>query len=144
MTVFAVTFGDIPRLIYGYDSFGNTCNQNNVFNNETSVLSGIDTTEMMYFFHFNPTFRVFCRLCKKILFRNVFFFDVLYPKTSVEICVKSCPDKALMTPEEVLDFYKRTRSKLCRYDIKPKDYLNEALYAEDGTGPCPKLPVFAE
>ena len=78
------------------------------------------------------------------LFRNVFFFDVLYPKTSVEICVKSCPDKALMTPEEVLDFYKRTRSKLCRYDIKPKDYLNEALYAEDGSGPCPKLPVFAE
>ena len=45
VTVFSLMNGDATRLVYGYDSFGNTCNrENSKISNVT--LSGVDTTDM--------------------------------------------------------------------------------------------------
>ena len=37
IAVFSIMNGDGKKLVYGYDSFGNTCNQNNVNNKITNV-----------------------------------------------------------------------------------------------------------
>lgn len=41
--VFAIVNGDAFRLVYGYDSFGNTCNEGNNFKIQNVTGSGFDT-----------------------------------------------------------------------------------------------------
>ena len=72
----------------------------------------------------------------------MFFFDVLDPAASTEICAKECPREMLSTKEDVQAFAISTGSRLCRYDIEPDDYLDpDLVWSKNGT--CPELPVFA-
>jgi len=46
IAVFSFMFGDAKRLVYGYDSFGNTCNQQYNSRIDNVSLSGRDTSGM--------------------------------------------------------------------------------------------------
>jgi len=46
IAVYSFLHGDAKRLIYGYDSFGNTCNQRHNTPIENMSLSGRDTSGM--------------------------------------------------------------------------------------------------
>ncbi|KAK2149879.1 hypothetical protein LSH36_433g03003 [Paralvinella palmiformis] len=121
IAVFSIMNGDGKKLVYGYDSFGNTCNQNNVNNKIPNVTdSGRDLQG----------------------FSHVFFMSVFDPFGAMQICVKECPDKDLITPEQVKEFAEKTGSRLCHYDVKVSDYGNIDLYNSKGKGLCPKLPIF--
>ena len=80
--------------------------------------------------------RLFCRY---VFFMDIFALEKV--EDSVEICVKQCPDQDLYTPQDVRDFYERTGSRLCTYDIDPSQYTDESLYNNGGGGPCPQLPL---
>lgn len=115
ITVFSIMNGAAARLIYGYDSYGNICNQVNK-KIVDSDKSGLDLAGLKY----------------------VFFMDPIDPHTSLEICVKQCPDKPLKTVDDVIQFYKDTGTKLCDYDVDPKDYHSQDW---GKMGPCPRLQV---
>ena len=117
IAVFSIIEGDSTRLIHGYDSFGNTCNQPNSKILNVSY-NGMDQSGR----------------------GNVFFLDILDPFDSVQLCVSVCPNETLRTKEDVKKFTDRTGSRLCRYDIDPKDYLSQKFRRQ---GPCPDLPVYA-
>jgi len=68
--------------------------------------------------------------------------SVFDPFGAMQICVKECPDKDLITPEQVKEFAEKTGSRLCHYDVKVSDYGNIDLYNSKGKGLCPKLPIF--
>jgi len=72
--------------------------------------------------------------------RNVFFMRMDHPRQAMQVCIKTCPDKYIQTPEEAKEFTLRTDSRLCRYDIDPKDYLTQSW--DSNVGPCPKLPIY--
>ena len=74
----------------------------------------------------------------RLIHRKVFFFDVLNPKESVQLCVRVCPNRDLLTPDDVLDFNNSTGSQLCYYGIEPEEYLSMNFSAK---GPCPSLPI---
>jgi len=122
IAVFTIQEGDAWRIMYGYDSFGNTCNDNNT-NKETA-----DFTELSGL-----------NLIGK---KKVFFMNVLDPGDSMEICVEKCPDRMLYTKQDVKDFGIETGSLLCRYDIDLEDYttLDDSKWSK--LGPCPELPVY--
>ncbi|XP_063874718.1 choline transporter-like 1 isoform X2 [Scylla paramamosain] len=129
---FALVFGDPLRVVNGYDSFGNVCGSDNEdmkgHQDSLIVFSGQDVTD----------------------YRYVLFFDVNDLDGSLKTCVKECPDRTLHTLQDIHDFYKRTGSKLCRYDydkygedVRWVDKLsypsfNASLLLND----CPKLPIF--
>jgi len=117
IAVFSIVEGDSTRLIHGYDSYGNTCNQPNekILNISRN---GMDQSG-------RP---------------NVFFLDILDPFDSLQLCVSVCPNRKLETKADVQKFTQETGSRLCRYDIDPSDYLNQKF---DRVGPCPDLPVYA-
>ncbi|KAI0214390.1 Choline transporter-like protein 1 [Lamellibrachia satsuma] len=116
--VFSIKQGDSMRLIHGYDSFGNTCNQKNgPIPNITH--SGFNTEGKS----------------------NVFFMSMWNPFKSMQLCVNTCPDKDLYTKEDVKEFAERTGSRLCLYDLPIDKYTNSSTeYSRNG--PCPKLPIY--
>ncbi|XP_002731355.1 choline transporter-like protein 1 [Saccoglossus kowalevskii] len=115
IAAFSFTTGNVERLIYGYDSYGNVCNKKNP-PIENIPFSGSDMTGKPH----------------------VFFMNVYNPSDSLEICVSKCPDIDLNTMSEVRDFTIRTGSRLCRYDYEPDSYTS----VKQGTqGPCPETPV---
>ncbi|XP_077982076.1 choline transporter-like protein 1 isoform X2 [Glandiceps talaboti] len=115
IAAYAFTTGNVERLVYGYDSYGNICNM------ENPPIPGISFSGM------NMTGRPY-----------VFFMDVYNPSDSMEICVSKCPDTDMENIDDVKDFSVRTGSRLCRYDYDPQAYASE----NQGTvGPCPKTPV---
>lgn len=111
IAAFAIVNGAASRLVYGYDSYGNTCGK---LNNKLvdTPKSGLNLTGKEY----------------------VFYMNVLDPDSSLHICVKKCPP-VLMTMQQVYDFYKLEESALCDYDIPPESYLTV-----DPSGVCPRLP----
>ena len=68
--------------------------------------------------------------------------NVFDPFDAMQICVKVCPNKDLITPEQVKQFAKDTGSRLCHYNVSIDDYGDLRLYDGSGKGLCPKLPIF--
>ncbi|RZF35015.1 hypothetical protein LSTR_LSTR013032 [Laodelphax striatellus] len=122
---FALAYGNPRRLVNGYDSFGNTCGAEYNEKIGNFSLTGLNMTN------------------KKFLF----FFNMANVRQSMDICVEKCPDRDLLTLDDLRSFYKETGSKLCRYDFdilgenKDPHGLNESLLVSSAYGPCPLLPV---
>uniref|UniRef100_A0A8C6K898 Choline transporter-like protein n=1 Tax=Nothobranchius furzeri TaxID=105023 RepID=A0A8C6K898_NOTFU len=117
---FAIATGGASRLIYGYDSYGNTCGRNNT-KIEGVPLSGADMTEKKYVFFLDP-----CNL------------DLINRKIkSIALCVSQCPAAELKTYYDVKDFALNNGSNLCSYEITPTRYPT----SPDRLTKCPKLPV---
>ncbi|XP_036368257.1 choline transporter-like protein 1 isoform X2 [Octopus sinensis] len=86
-------YGCPYRLLYGIDSWGNTCNLKN--EKIPSVhYSGLDTTHLTYLFTYTNQ------------------------SSHVEetVCVKECPRQIIRTQKELVNFTEETGSNLCRYD----------------------------
>ncbi|XP_046365305.1 choline transporter-like protein 1 [Haliotis rufescens] len=119
IAAFSITKGDAFRLAYGYDSYGNTCDEDNTDKAIPNIEhSGLNLKGKSY----------------------VFFMDVEHPKESMRICVNKCPHEDLDDLRQVAHFSKTTGSHLCRYDVTKDDYEN--LQGPQGLqGPCPMTPV---
>ncbi|KAJ8040264.1 Choline transporter-like protein 1 [Holothuria leucospilota] len=110
---YSLAYGNVLRLVYGYDSYGNVCSQMNE-KIENVTLSGMDMTDRPH----------------------VFFMDITQASASLEICVSKCPDKKLLLLEDIAAYSEENDVKLCRYDIEVDDYTNQE---QDLMGPCPEL-----
>ncbi|XP_071836261.1 choline transporter-like protein 1 [Apostichopus japonicus] len=108
----ALTNGHPERLLLGYDSFGNICGTNNDYV-ENVTLSGQDMTSKPFVFSFSPV------------------APTVDSKPSKMICIASCPNITLVTPEQYADH------EICTYDVPVEDY-NVLTLASDS---CPKPPV---
>lgn len=117
IAVYAIMRGDARRLLYGYDTFGNTCNQQYNTPVENLTLSGRNT-------YGKP---------------NVFFMSIFDPLHSMQLCLPECPTKTLYTPEDVRKYSEQNNVSLCQYDIPPSQYTDQNF---GKTGPCPLLPIF--
>ncbi|KAL8598964.1 hypothetical protein ACOMHN_006774 [Nucella lapillus] len=116
--LFSVTKGDAFRLVYGTDSYGNTCDEDNTDRATPGVpYSGQNLKGRPY----------------------VFFMDVEDPDHSLTLCVNQCPGKQLTSREDIFRFSEQTGSLLCRYDLQPVEYF---LHNNSQAGPCPQLPVY--
>ncbi|XP_064625712.1 choline transporter-like protein 1 [Lineus longissimus] len=116
ITAFSIVNGNFRRLVYGYDSYGDTCGSENTQIINVS-LSGKDLRHKNY----------------------LFYMDVLYPKTSMCICVSKCPDAFLTDIVAVKAFSNRTGSKLCDYHLLRDEYTPDK---QSKRGPCPLTPIF--
>uniref|UniRef100_A0A8D3CFZ1 Choline transporter-like protein n=1 Tax=Scophthalmus maximus TaxID=52904 RepID=A0A8D3CFZ1_SCOMX len=117
---YPIATGAASRLFSGYDSYGNTCGQNNT-KIEGVPLSGRDMTENKYVFFLEP-----CNL------------DLINRKIkSIALCVSKCPATELKTYDDLKKFALNNGSHLCSYDISPTRYTG---HSERFTK-CPKLPV---
>ncbi|XP_030851510.1 choline transporter-like protein 1 isoform X3 [Strongylocentrotus purpuratus] len=115
---YAVVFGNVLRVVFGYDSYGNICGQKND-PLENVTLSGMDMTGRPY----------------------VFFMDVRYPTDSLEVCVSQCPDKMLNSSADYKSFAEETDSKICNYPVEVADYGTAATGVN---GPCPEIVYASE
>ncbi|XP_052775735.1 choline transporter-like protein 1 isoform X1 [Mya arenaria] len=119
IAAFGIVNGDAFRLVFGYDSFGNTCDSDNSDKKIENVsLSGFNTKGRPY----------------------VFFMDVSNPFKSKAICVNKCPDNDQQTLGDVELFSQQTGSELCEYDIPVGEYH---LQTQSARGPCPLTPLNA-
>ncbi|XP_013403883.1 choline transporter-like protein 1 isoform X2 [Lingula anatina] len=116
IAVYSIVNGDAFRLLYGYDSYGNTCGEKN----EMTVMSNFSGKD----FHDR---------------KYVFFMDIIRPKSSLEVCVEKCPDRELKNAQELIAFYNETGVSLTRYDITPYECTDKDL--QNTKGPCPVFPV---
>ncbi|KAH9489421.1 hypothetical protein Btru_037679 [Bulinus truncatus] len=114
---FSISKGDPFRLVYGTDSFGNTCDEDNTKRAIAGVTySGKNLKGRPY----------------------LFFMNIKEPDSSMRICVNKCPENDIHTTRELYDFSQQTGSLLCRYDLDLSVYIsaNGSLH-----GPCPVLPI---
>eukprot|EP00064_Thunnus_orientalis_P003766 superscaffoldBa00000321_g3777 len=117
---FTIATGGASRIISGYDSYGNTCGQDNT-KIEGVELSGRNMIENKYVFFLDP-----CNL------------DIINRKIkSIALCVSKCPASELKTYSDLKQFALNNGSSLCTYDISPTRYPS---HSERSTK-CPKLPV---
>ncbi|KAJ8371675.1 hypothetical protein AAFF_G00303510 [Aldrovandia affinis] len=117
---FSIATGAASRLVSGYDSYGNTCGQNNT-PIEGIALSGRDQTNKRYVFFLDP-----CNI------------DVVHRKIrSMALCVARCPDAELKSYAELRTFAMTNGSALCSYELPVNRYPSHP----DRTTKCPKLPV---
>ncbi|XP_074640243.1 choline transporter-like protein 1 [Tubulanus polymorphus] len=111
-------YGDPDRLIYGVDSWGNTCNKPNEPIANISD-SGRDMTGLKNLYYFSMTATGFAT-------------------NKPKICVKECPTQELQQAEDVEAFATVNNSYLCHYDVLPADYTSKFnSLSED----CPILPI---
>ncbi|CAL1534442.1 unnamed protein product [Lymnaea stagnalis] len=115
---FSLSKGDPFRLVYGTDSFGNTCDEDN----SERIIAGVRHSGR------NLKGRP-----------HLFFMNIKEPDTSMRICVNKCPENDIITPRDLFDFSQQTGSLLCRYDIDLSvyDVANRSIH-----GPCPLLPIY--
>lgn len=113
ISAFSFTYGDGERLVFGYDSFGNTCGKRNDPIKNVSN-SGMDMRKRTH----------------------VFFMNIENPAKSMAICVKECPDVKMSNQREYQEYAKRTGIHLCRYEVDPADYN---ITVSGTRGPCPKV-----
>ncbi|XP_030061800.1 choline transporter-like protein 3 [Microcaecilia unicolor] len=118
ITGYAIMAGAAERLIFGYDSYGNVCGRKNTPVRD-APLSGQDMTDK-----------------KHIFFLNSCSMDIRN-RSSIALCVSSCPQEQLNTLEDVQTFAKNSGSYLCVYDLNYTDYTQNTKTAEL----CPSLPV---
>ncbi|XP_014786521.1 choline transporter-like protein 1 isoform X1 [Octopus bimaculoides] len=89
----SLSYGCPYRLLYGMDSWGNSCNLRNKKIPGVHY-SGLDTTHLRYLFtHTNQGSHI-----------------------EETICVKECPRQIIRTQQELVNFTEVTGSNLCRYD----------------------------
>ncbi|XP_030595725.1 choline transporter-like protein 1 isoform X4 [Archocentrus centrarchus] len=117
---FTIVTGGAARLVFGYDSYGNTCGQRNE-QIEGVRLSGLDHTDRKFVFFLDPC--------------NV---DIVQRKIkSMALCVSLCPTEELKTYQDLKRFAMINGSELCSYELAGHKYpgLPERFTK------CPKLPV---
>ncbi|XP_061168216.1 choline transporter-like protein 1 isoform X1 [Saccostrea echinata] len=101
IAAFSITHGDAWRLVYGYDSFGNTCDEDNTGKKiENVTFSGMNMEGKGY----------------------VFMLDIFDPLNSMKLCVNKCPGQDLNTTGDLKTFAITGGSYLCRYDVEENDY----------------------
>lgn len=116
IAVYSIIHGDAKRLLFGYDTFGNTCNQQYNRPIENLSLSGLNTYGK----------------------DKVFFMSATDPLDSMQICTSTCPNETLRTAGDVKRYTERTNISLCKYGFT-NDY-SEKNFGK--TGPCPALPIY--
>ncbi|XP_008325032.1 choline transporter-like protein 1 isoform X2 [Cynoglossus semilaevis] len=117
---FTIVTGGAARLIFGYDSYGNTCGQRNE-QMEGIRLSGLDHTDRKFVFFLDP-----CNI------------DIVQRKIrSIALCVALCPSQELKTYHDVQSFAMVNGSELCSYELAPHKYPG----LPERFSKCPKLPV---
>ncbi|XP_070692699.1 choline transporter-like protein 1 [Pempheris klunzingeri] len=117
---FTIATGGAARLVFGYDSYGNTCGQRNKLI-EGVRLSGLDHTDRKFVFFLDP-----CNI------------DIVQRKIkSMALCVSLCPTEELKTYQDLKRFAMLNGSELCSYELAGHKYpgLSERF------SKCPKLPV---
>ncbi|CAD5125290.1 DgyrCDS13535 [Dimorphilus gyrociliatus] len=119
-------YGHPLRIIYGQDSYGNTCNVDNTPLEEKwsefkgHKLSGINLKgyNKVYFYNF----------------RSIFPFYDEIPGTIV--CVRTCPEN-ITNVEDHKKFSLKAKSSLCRYDVNNSRIFN----GDSEKDRCPPLPL---
>ncbi|KAM8908526.1 choline transporter-like protein 1 isoform 4-T4 [Spinachia spinachia] len=117
---FTIVTGGAARLVFGYDSYGNTCGRRNELI-EGVRLSGLDHTDRKFIFFLDPC--------------NV---DVVQRKIkSTALCVSLCPTEELKTYQDLKSFAMLNGSELCSYELAGHKYPG----LPERFSKCPKLPV---
>ncbi|XP_030621706.1 choline transporter-like protein 1 isoform X2 [Chanos chanos] len=117
---YTIITGGAARLVFGYDSYGNTCGQRNEYI-EGVRLSGLDQTDKKYVFFLDP-----CNI------------DIVQRKIkSMALCVSQCPDEELKTYGDLKRFAMINGSELCSYELAGHKYPS----LPERFDKCPKLPV---
>nr|XP_046262433.1 choline transporter-like protein 1 isoform X1 [Scatophagus argus] len=117
---FTIVTGGAARLIFGYDSYGNTCGQRNE-QIEGIRLSGLDHTDRKFVFFLDP-----CNI------------DIVQRKIkSMALCVSLCPTEELKTYQDLKRFAMINGSELCSYELAGHKYPG----LPERFSKCPKLPV---
>ncbi|XP_041799842.1 choline transporter-like protein 1 isoform X2 [Chelmon rostratus] len=117
---FTVVTGGAARLVFGYDSYGNTCGQRNE-QIEGVRLSGLDHTDRKFVFFLDP-----CNI------------DIVQRKIkSMALCVSLCPSEELKTYQDLKRFAMLNGSELCSYELAGHKYPG----LPERFSKCPKLPV---
>ncbi|KAK1789346.1 hypothetical protein P4O66_015279 [Electrophorus voltai] len=117
---YTIVTGGAARLVFGYDSYGNTCGQRNEAI-EGVRLSGLDHTDRKYVFFLDP-----CNI------------DIIQRKIkSMALCVSQCPTEELRTYEDLRRFAMINGSELCSYELAGHKYPS----LPERFDKCPKLPV---
>uniref|UniRef100_UPI0037E788F9 choline transporter-like protein 1 isoform X1 n=1 Tax=Semicossyphus pulcher TaxID=241346 RepID=UPI0037E788F9 len=117
---FTIATGGAARLVYGYDSYGNTCGQRNE-QIEGVRLSGLDHTDRKFVFFLDP-----CNI------------DIVQRKIkSLALCVSLCPPDELKTYQDLKRFAMLNGSELCSYELAGHKYPG----LPERFSKCPKLPV---
>ncbi|KAK7916772.1 hypothetical protein WMY93_012533 [Mugilogobius chulae] len=117
---FTVATGGAARLLFGYDSFGNTCGERNE-RLEGVRLSGLDHTDRKFVFFLDP-----CDI--DLVQRRI---------RSMALCVSLCPNRELKTYEDLRSFAMNNGSELCSYELAAHNYPS----LPERFDRCPKLPV---
>ncbi|XP_035525783.1 choline transporter-like protein 1 [Morone saxatilis] len=117
---FTIVTGGAARLVFGYDSYGNTCGQRNE-QIEGVRLSGLDHTDRKFVFFLDP-----CNI------------DIVQRKIrSMALCVSLCPPEELQTYQDLKRFAMLNGSELCSYELAGHKYPG----LPERFSKCPKLPV---
>uniref|UniRef100_A0A914XEE5 Choline transporter-like protein n=1 Tax=Plectus sambesii TaxID=2011161 RepID=A0A914XEE5_9BILA len=125
IAIFSALQGDLFRLIYGTDSFGNTCGRANdplVSSNNSHLslpLSGMDMRHKTFLFP----------------------MDVRRPFETVWICVQECPPKTMVYTSDLVEYGRGGGNYLCSYDVPLRNYTHTDLHWSSNIGPCPVMPV---
>uniref|UniRef100_A0A7E4UU58 Choline transporter-like protein n=1 Tax=Panagrellus redivivus TaxID=6233 RepID=A0A7E4UU58_PANRE len=129
---YAAIYGDPYKLLYGTDSFGNTCGRQN----PKLAIIGADKNGTILP---GATKQIFPMSGGDMTNKKFLFpLDVRHVLDTVWICVESCPPKTLSDLKSFID-YGNTGANLCTYDFKDFNTLSRADLANIGS--CPKLPV---
>ncbi|XP_066523962.1 choline transporter-like protein 1 isoform X2 [Hoplias malabaricus] len=117
---YTIVTGGAARLVFGYDSYGNTCGQRNEAI-EGVKLSGLDHTDRKYVFFLDP-----CNI------------DIVQRKIkSMALCVSQCPTEEMKTYGDLRHFAMTNGSELCSYELAGHKYPS----LPERFDKCPKLPV---
>ncbi|XP_034038160.1 choline transporter-like protein 1 isoform X2 [Thalassophryne amazonica] len=117
---FTIITGGAARLVFGYDSYGNTCGRRNEPLDGVR-LSGLDHTDRKFVFFLDP-----CNI------------DIVQRKIkSMALCVSLCPNEELRTYEDLKRFAMDNGSELCSYELAGHKYPS----LPERFSKCPKLPV---
>ncbi|XP_063732961.1 choline transporter-like protein 1 isoform X2 [Eleginops maclovinus] len=117
---FTIATGGAARLVFGYDSYGNTCGQRNE-PIEGVRLSGLDHTDRKFVFFLDP-----CNI------------DIVQRKIrSLALCVSLCPPEKMESYQDLKRFAMLNGSELCSYELAGHKYPG----LPERFSRCPKLPV---
>uniref|UniRef100_A0A8B9H281 Choline transporter-like protein n=1 Tax=Astyanax mexicanus TaxID=7994 RepID=A0A8B9H281_ASTMX len=117
---YTIVTGGAARLVFGYDSYGNTCGQLNEAI-EGVRLSGLDHRDRKYVFFLDP-----CNI------------DLVQRKIkSMALCVSLCPTEEMRTYADLRRFAMSNNSELCSYELAGHKYPS----LPERFDKCPKLPV---
>ncbi len=111
ITCLTILDNGLERLIHGYDSNGNICNNPNTFiSSLNSTVKREDTTGRPF----------------------VFFFNYTDPINARKVCVKACPSISLLNENQFKNYTLIHNYTLCDSSVPPGVYNSVK---------CPKIPV---